>query len=314
MRRTGTRTLTCLTALLLGASSTRGDDPSYNRKEDVIYGRKHGTALTMDVFAPKQSAKGKGVIVVVSGGFISSHEAINPAYIRPLVDRGFTVFAVVHGSQPRYTVPEIIQDMKRSVRFIRHHAAEYRIDPEHIGICGASAGGFLSLFLGTAGDKGDPNAKDAVEREPCRVQAVACFFPAADLLNYGKPGRELIHATDHNPPYRAAFDYRELDGKTLLWVPVTDVQRLREIAREISPITHVTADDPPTLIIHGDADPIVPLQQSRLFVEKLKTAGVTNKLVVKKGAGHGWLGLPNDMPQLADWFDEYLMSSSQEKH
>ncbi len=189
-----------------------------------------------------------------AAGFRSSHEAINPAFIRPLLDRGYTVFAVVHGSQPRFTVPEIIEDMNRAVRFIRHHAKDYGIDPDRIGICGASAGGHLSLMLGTAGDKGDPNAKDPVDRESSRVQAVACFFPAADLLNYGQPGQEMIHATDHGMPFRPAFDYHELDKKTNVWVPITDTERLREITRQISPITHVSADDPPTLIIHGDAD------------------------------------------------------------
>ena len=200
--------------------------------------------------------------MVVSGGFFSSHEAINPAFIQPLLDRGYTVFAVVHGSQPRYTVPEIIQDMNRAVRFIRYHAKDYGIDPDRIGIYGGSAGGHLSLMLGTAGDKGDPNAKDPVDRESSRVQAVACFFPPTDFLNYGKPGKEMIHATDHEPPFRAAFDYRELDRHTKLWSRSPTTERLREITRQISPITHVTPDDPPTLIIHGDADNLVPLQQS----------------------------------------------------
>ena len=130
------------------------------------------------------------MILVVSGGLFSSHEAIQPAFIRPLTDRGYTVFAVVHGSQPKYTIPEIVQDMNRAVRFIRHHAKDYRIDPDRIGISGASAGGHLSLMLGTAGDAGNPDAKDPVDRESSRVQAVACFFPPTDFLNYGKPATQ----------------------------------------------------------------------------------------------------------------------------
>ena len=119
-------------------------------------------------------------------------------YIRPLLDRGYTVFAVVHGSQPRFTVPEIIQDMNRAVRFIRYHAKDYGIDKARIGISGAHRrAGHLSLMLGTAGSLGDPNAKDPVDRESSRVQAVACFFPPADLLNYGQAGKEMLHATDH---------------------------------------------------------------------------------------------------------------------
>jgi acetyl esterase/lipase len=161
-------------------------------------------------------------------------------------------------------------------------------------------------MLGTAGADGNPEARDPVERESSRVQAVACFFPPTDFLNYGKLGNRKIHAIDHDPPYRAAFDYRELDKQSRLWVPITDSERLVDIARQISPVYHVTPDDPPTLIIHGDADRLVPLQQSQLIVEKLKGAGVDTKLVVKKGAGHGWLGLDKDILEFVDWFDQHL--------
>jgi acetyl esterase/lipase len=288
-------------------------DPSFDRKEDVIYGRKYGVALTMDVFTPKKDAKGIGVILVVSGGFHSSHEAIQPAFIRPLTDRGYTVFAVVHGSQPRFTVPEIVEDMNRAVRFIRHHAKDYGIDPARIGVCGASAGGHLSLMLGTAGSPGNPDAKDPVDRESSRVQAVACFFPPTDLLNYGKPGHRLIHAIDHGRPYRPAYDYRELDKETNLWVPITDPVKLEQITRQISPVSHVTPDDPPTFIIHGDKDQVVPLQQSELIIEKLKAAGVETKLIVKKGAGHGWLTIGEDAVLFIDWFDQHLKASGRAK-
>lgn len=300
--------LLLVTGVLLTAApvASAADDPGFTRQEDVIYGRKSGTALTMDVFRPKKDANGAAVIIVVSGGFFSSHGSILPGMAKPLLDRGDTVFAVVHGSQPRYTVPEIIEDMHRAVRFIRHHAKDYGIDPERIGVTGASAGGHLSLILGTAGDKGDPNAKDPVNRESSRVQAVACFFPPTDFLNFGASGKEMIHAKDHGKTFRPAFDYRELDKETNLWVTITDPTRLREITKAISPITHVSSDDPPTLIIHGDADNLVPIQQSEVMVEKLKGAGVEAKLVVKKGAGHGWLTMGTDIEQFADWFDQHL--------
>ncbi len=296
-------------ALACGAvapAAQPADGPTFDRKEDVIYGRKYGTALTMDVFTPKAGANGAAIVLVVSGGFFSSHEAINPAFARPLVARGYTVFAVVHGSQPRYTVPEIVQDMNRAVRFIRHHAKEYGVDPGRIGVTGASAGGHLSLMLGAAGTGGDQGARDPVDRESSRVQAVACFFPATDLLNYGAPGRALIRADQHGKVFRPAFDYHEADKDSNLSVAIADESRLREITREISPITHVTPDDPPTLILHGDKDALVPLQQSQAMVERLKAAGVEAKLVVKPGAGHGWATMVGDVDLLADWFDGHL--------
>ena len=312
MNRAKSRTIFgMLASLALGPACASADEPSFDRKEDVIYKRKFGTALTMDVFTPRKDARGIGLILVVSGGFVSSHEAIQPAFVRPLTDRGYTVFAVVHGSQPRFTVPEIIEDMHRAVRFIRYRSKDYGIDPSRIGVCGASAGGHLSLMLGTAGTDGKPDAKDPVERESSRVQAVACFFPPTDFLNYGKTGNRKIHALDHGPPYRAAFDYRELDQQSRLWVPITDDARLEEIARQISPVYHVTPDDPPTLIIHGDQDQLVPLQQSELIAEKLKKAGVKTELVVKRGAGHGWLTLGKDITTCIDWFDQHLRDPNQ---
>src|SRR4051794_24768080 len=307
MKRLCPLTLFVLANQVFLAQPTRAaDEATYTRTEDVIYGRKYGTALTMDVFRPKTNPNGAGVVLVVSGGYYSSHAAINPAFVRPLTDRGYTVFAVVHGSQPRFTVPEIIQDMNRAVRFIRHHARSHGVDPDRIGVCGASAGGHLSLMLGTAGDKGDANARDQVDRESSRVQAVACFFPPTDFLDFGKSGKEMLLATDHQPPFRAAFDYRELDKATMLWKPITDEERLREITRQISPISFVTPDDPPTLIIHGDEDKLVPLQQSELIVEKFEKTGIDAKLVIKKGAGHGRAGLEKDLSQFADWFDGHL--------
>ena len=166
------------------------DDLPFTRTEDVVYGRKYGTALTMDVFRPKKDANGAGVVVVVSGGFFSSHEAINPAFVLPFVNRGYTVFTVVHGSQPAFTVTEIVADMNRAIRYIRFHAKDYAIDASRLGICGASAGGHLSLMIGLAGEQGKADAKDPTDRESSRVQAVACFFPPTDLLNFGL---SLIH-------------------------------------------------------------------------------------------------------------------------
>jgi len=281
------------------------DGPSFVRAEDVVYGRKFGTALTLDVFTPREHANGRGVILVVSGGWFSAHEAIQPVFVERLIARGYTVFAVVHGSQPRFTIPEILQDMNRAVRFVRFHAREYKIDPERIGIYGASAGGHLSLMQGTAGDRGNPESRDPVERTSSRVEAVACFFPPTDFLNYGKPGENAL-GRGVLAGFKAPFDFHERDTKTGTFERITDEAKILEIGRQISPITHVSADDPPTLIIHGDADKLVPIQQAESFVAKLKEAGVTAKLIVKPGSGHGWADLPKDLELLADWFDRHL--------
>lgn len=290
---------------LLAVEARAADDAAYTRTQDVIYGRKDGMALTLDVIAPKKDANGAAVVWVISGGWYSSHDGINPQHVEPLLQRGYTIFAVVHGSQPRYTIPDAFADMNRAVRFIRYHAADYKIDPNRIGITGGSAGGHLSLMQGTAGDLGNPKAKDPIDRTSSRVQAVACFFPPTDFLNYGETGRVAL-GTDILKDFRAPFDFHEFDPKTRAYVPITDPKRNLEIGRSISPVNHASPDDPPTLISHGDADKLVPIQQAELIIAKLKAAGVPAELVVKKGAQHGWPNMQEEMKLFADWFDKYL--------
>jgi acetyl esterase/lipase len=311
MRRfLGSTVLACVAAVSL--TFPAWGQEAFDRKRDVIYGRKFGTALTMDVFTPKEKANGAGVIVVISGGWFSSVDNINPAFCNEFIKRGYTVFAVVHGSQPKYTVPEIIEDMHRAVRFIRHNAKDFKIDPDRLGITGGSAGGHLSLMIGNAGKDGDPKAKDPVDRESSKVQAVACFFPPTDFLNWGENGKELINR-QLQPPFTAAVDFHEYDKAKALYLPVTDEKKLREICRDISPITHVSEQSAPTLIIHGDADKLVPLQQSELIVEKYKEKKVPVELIVRKGAGHGWgVAMLKDIEVFADWFDKHLAKKKAE--
>jgi acetyl esterase/lipase len=290
----------------------RAEQTTVKRTRDVIYGRKYGLALTMDVFRPARP-NGVGLIFLVSGGYASSPDAIVPELGEAFFKRGYTIFAVVHGSQPKFTVPEIVEDAHRAVRFIRSHAKDYAIDPDRLGVGGASSGGLLCLLLGTTGGPGDPKAKDPVDRASSKVQCVACFFPGTDFLNYGKKGNELLDITVHPPSFRAAYDYHKFDPKTALLERITDKDEIRTIKRKISPIYHVTKESAPTLIIHGDKDELVPIQQSELIMAKFKELGVPSRLVVKKGQGHGWVTLPLDLPTLADWFDQHLRKGEKKR-
>ncbi|HEX6961081.1 MAG TPA: alpha/beta hydrolase [Lacipirellula sp.] len=287
----------------------KANEESFERIDNVIYGRKFGMALTMDVFKPKE-ANGLGVIWVVSGGWFSADEGVEmaQAFFRPVLDRGYTVFAVVHGSQPKFTIPEILTDMHRAVRYIRHHVDDYDIDPERIGIMGGSAGGHLSLMQGLAGTPGDEKSPDPVECESSRVQAVACFFPPTDFLNYGKPGEHAI-GRGILKAFRAPFDFEQWDDQTHRFVEIEDEEKIIEIGKQISPITHVSADDPPVYIVHGDADELVPIQQAKLIVAKLNEVGAPAELLTRPGAGHGWGDFPKDVEKFADWFDEHLKES-----
>ncbi|MBM3845100.1 MAG: alpha/beta hydrolase, partial [Verrucomicrobia bacterium] len=162
------RLLIALTSLVLLAT-TQAEDRAFTRTEDVIYGRAFGTALTLDVMRP-ENPNGLGVIYVVSGGWFSDHAFISAKVVQPLLNRGYTVFAVVHGSNPRFHIPEIIEQMERSVRFIRFNAVKYGVDPDRLGVAGGSAGGHLSLMLATRGGPGKPDAKDPIDRQSSAVQ------------------------------------------------------------------------------------------------------------------------------------------------
>jgi acetyl esterase/lipase len=294
-----------LLALIVLTGPTFAQD--VDRKKDVIYAKKMGYALTMDVATPAK-ANGIGVIACVSGGWVSRHEGIDGmlnTFCKPLLDRGYTVFAVVHGSQPKFTIPEVLEDMHRAVRFIRYHAADYKIDPDRLGITGASAGGHLSLMQGVGGKPGNPEATDPVERVASGVQCVGCFFPPTDFFNYGAEGKPA------NPggegvlkAFKAPFDFHEFKDRA--YERITDPEKRKEINKAISPVYHVTKASAPTLLIHGDKDLLVPLQQSELMIAKLKEAGVPCELVVKKDAVHGWPGLDKDFATIADWFDKHL--------
>jgi acetyl esterase/lipase len=271
----------------------------FKRTEDVIYQRKFGTALTMDVFQPWKP-NGLGIAFMVSGGWFSAHESVNAAFYKPFLDHGYTVFAVVHGSQPKFSIPEIEQDIHRAIRFIRHNAGKYGIDPEHIGISGASAGGHLSLTMAVKGAKGDPAAKDPVERESSEIQCVACFFPPTDFLNYSKPDEEAL-GIGRLKKFSVAFGPRANDPEDRL-----------KVEREVSPIYFVHSNMPPILIIHGDADTLVPIYQAKTFLKRCDEVGGITKLAVREGKSHGWLNIVDDVEICADWFDEHLKPKAKE--
>jgi acetyl esterase/lipase len=293
-------------AALAFAFPALAQEPKYTRTDDVVYGRKFGTALVMDVFTPKEKANGRGIIWCVSGGWFSDKIMVSPVYAQPFLDRGYTVFMVMHGSQPKYTIPEVLEDMHKAVRFIKVNAKKYSIDPDKLGIAGMSAGGHLSLMQGNAPLSGNPDTGSPLERQSSKVAAVACFFPPTDFLNYGKEGNVALgDGTLKN--FRPPFDFWERDKDTNKLVVIEDQERRKAIGKTISPITHVTKESAPALIIHGDADKLVPIQQAEVIIARYKELGVPCELVVKKGLAHGWKGMDQDIKTLADWFDKYLL-------
>jgi acetyl esterase/lipase len=285
------KSITALVALLI---SSQGLLAQVERERDIIYLRSEGVALTMDVFKPKKP-NGIGIIKIVSGGWKSRHEQVQEGFSSPYTDHGYTVFAVFHGSQPRYQVRDIMEFMHRSVRFIRTHADRWKIDPDRIGVTGGSAGGHLSLILATKGGPGKPKAKDPIDRASSAVQAVAVFYPPTDYLNWSGPGDDCVGV-----------------GKQSRWQPAfgdesKTAERRQVLGRHMSSIYHISEKTPPVSIIHGDADPIVPLFQSESFGKIAKAKGVPFELVLKEGAKHGWPDKQKDEVQFLKWFNRHLL-------
>ncbi len=272
----------------------------YAAVEDVVYGQKDGMGLTLDVLTPEQGAKDIGIILVSSGSWKSGKSNVQADVDKRrrdhwgmgLLHGGYTVFVVRHGSGPRFRVPEMIEDIRRSVRFVRLHAADYGIDPDNIGITSGSSGGHLALMVGMAGDDGNAEAKDPVERVSSRIQAIVSWFPPTDLINWGgADGYKLIEKV------RPGM-FEEIFGT---------VTNLTEQLESISPIYFLTPDDPPLLLIHGDKDKTVPVQQSEILKTEYEKAELPVKLIVQPGGGHTyWDGIEKQYVDVAEWFDTYL--------
>ncbi|MDB6007719.1 MAG: Esterase [Prosthecobacter sp.] len=282
--------------LVLIAAALHGQEPE--RIRDVIYTKHDGVALTMDVFKPVK-ANGAGIIKIVSGGWKSNHNGINDG---GWPKAGYTTFVVVHGTQPRFQVEEIVADLNRAVRFVRAHAADYGVDPQKLGVTGSSAGGHLSLMLATRAGQGDPKAADPIDRESSAVNAVACFYPPTDYLNWFEPGDNAV-GIGKLAAYAGAFGAKAAteEGRAAL-------------GRELSPIYWVHKGQPPIFIVHGDADPQVSITQSQRFLKRCHEEGVVCELVIREGAGHGgWQEMPQDTERMVEWFDLQLLGKQPAK-
>lgn len=252
---------------------------------DVVYGHKDGLALTMDVFRPEQP-NGAAVLFMVSGGWFSKWSPPEQArgLFQPLLDSGYTVMAVRHGSSPKYSIPEIASDVRRAVRFVRHHHERWEIDPERLGTWGMSAGGHLALLLGTTGEDAAESAS-RLEEASSRVAASVAFVPPTDLRV------AVWEAPESLPAYK---------NFPALNMPL-------EEAGKYSPLVHVSEDDAPALVIMGAKDELVPPKHGEWIAEAYKAKGVEHKLIVVPDAGHGLEGNHQlAFREAVAWFDQHL--------
>jgi acetyl esterase/lipase len=248
----------------------------------------------MDVYVPA-SPNGYGLIHISGSGFHaplgygarplkqSPHVDI---YVKPLADAGFTVFTINHRAAPTFRYPAAIEDAQRAVRYIRHHAERYAIRADRIGAIGGSSGGNLVSLLGLLDGSGQPDASEPVERESAKVQCVVARAAPVALAALERAGVTSFMGS----PVRFAED----------------------LYNKASPITHVSGDDPPFLLLHGDADERIPLEQSHLLREALERSDIAVKLIVVEGAGHGpsfpgAVDPPDLIPEIISWFRQHLI-------
>ncbi len=256
---------------------------------DVVYGHKDGLALTMDVYQPDAEANDAAILFMISGGWFSRWappEQTKPLF-QPYLDEGYTVFAVRHGSSPRYSIPEAVADVQRAVRFVRRNAKRFGVDSNRLGVMGMSAGGHLSLMLGTTGDDGMPDAKDELGKVSSRVAAVVALVPPTDLRVAVWDAPESLPAYRNFPALNLAM----------------------EKAGPNSPLVHVTPDDAPALVIMGGKDKLVPAKHGHWIDEAYQREDVKHKLIVFPDAGHGLEGDENRATMIREvigWFDEHL--------
>jgi len=243
----------------------------------------------LDVYLPSsQTDKPRPLVVWVHGGaWLAGSKEQCPA--RSFLKHGYVVASINYRLSQHAIFPAQIEDCKAAIRFLRAHADRYGIDPERIGVWGASAGGHLVALLGTTGDVEDFDTEPN-RHVSSRVQAVCDFFGPTDLTQMSAFPSQM----DHDAP--DAPEARLIGGP---------VQENKDACRRANPITYVSREDPPFLICHGDKDPLVPHNQSELLEKALRDKGVSVTLHTVKGGGHGWRDAEVDR-LVQEFFDRHL--------
>jgi len=270
--------------------------PEVKVEQDLFYAGTKNPRQSLDLLLPKapKSDKPLPVIVQIHGGaWLSGEKAQGIGQIMPLVASGdFAGVTINYRLSGEAIWPAQIHDAKAAIRWIKGNAAKYHLDPDRIGVIGGSAGGHLVAMLGTTGDlkalEGDlgpyPNLSS-------QVRCVVDEFGPSELATMGDAPSSIEHNAENSPESK------------LLGGPIL---KNREKAKEASPISYVSRDDPPFLIIHGDKDMTVPFDQSERLTKALKESGVDVLLVKVEGGGHGGFRNPEIPRRIRQFFDKHL--------
>ncbi|HSU68441.1 MAG TPA: alpha/beta hydrolase [Tepidisphaeraceae bacterium] len=265
-------------------------------ERDVKYGDAPGVANLLDVYLPEKAEGELPLIIWIhGGGWQAGDKAGCPAV--GMVGRGYVAASLNYRFSQEAIFPAQIEDCKGAIRFLRAHAKEYHIDPNRIGVWGASAGGHLVALLGTSGSaKEIEGTVGGNLDQTSRVEAVCDWFGPTDMSRFWEEaGTGNIFKPN---PAKSPID-------KLFGGPVSEK---KDLVAKANPLTFVSKESAPFLIIHGDHDKLVPVAQSQILNDALKAAGVESELVVLEGAGHGGpqFTQPKVLKQIADFFDKHL--------
>jgi acetyl esterase/lipase len=287
--------LVLVTALLIptSAQGQQNTQPAFQclgfrSYRDILYVPNGTPRQNLDLYVPVTTRARLPLIVWIHGGGWTGGSK-DPCAAVGWANRGYVVASINYRLSRRARFPAQIEDCKAAVCWLRRHADSYGIDPDRVVAWGESAGGHLASLLGTAGYV--PAWEEGDEEGSSRVQAVIDWYGRADLT--------------------AVSTDLALAGSASALLLGGSGDAVAELAQEASPILHISKDDPPFLIMHGDKDNIVPLKQSERFANALKLAGVKVKMLVLKGAGHGGPEFmqSESMKVIETFLDETLLNS-----
>ncbi|MCM2370275.1 alpha/beta hydrolase fold domain-containing protein [Aporhodopirellula aestuarii] len=264
---------------------------------DVAYVKSGHERQKLDIYVPESSEPLPVLIWVHGGGWQGGSKDGCPPLRSGYTQKGYAVASIGYRLSGDAKFPAQIEDCKSAIRWLRAHAEEFNLDPERFGVWGSSAGGHLVALLGTSGDVKEFEVGESLDQSS-RVQAVCDFYGPTDLNVFvSTPGYES-HASMNSPESK-------LIGGLVADHP--------EVARKINPITFVSDDDPPFLIVHGDKDGTVPINQSKLLFDAFKKTGVAVHFHTIHGAGHGGPGFnePTVEDMVSEFFETKLKANAE---
>jgi acetyl esterase/lipase len=275
-----------VTVSVLAAAPLSAAEVEY--KPDVTYATVGGEELKLDIASPKGlDHPVPGIVVIHGGGWMAGNRKDMAGIAKKLAEHGYVAATLSYRFAPKHRFPAQVEDVKAAVRYLRAHAKELNIDPQRIGATGGSAGGHLSLMLGSM-DSGDGlEGEGGNADQSSKVQAVVNYVGPVNLImdDYTEVQTGILTAFVGGPPKTKTDD-----------------------CRRASPLSYINKGDAPTLSFYGTDDPLIPNDQAVQLAKAMDDADIPGRVEIMVGASHGWAGPEMDrtIEATIEFFDEHL--------